>query len=123
MSKKGDIVTAFRAAVQQNAYLPRGTSVVHAIVSISAGGAEASSAGPAQARARVGEAGAEVLIVDCSGSMARPPEKVEAARLATCRAVDRLPEGTAFAIVAGTSFARMVYPPPPGGPGDEDAGV
>jgi VWA domain-containing protein len=99
-------VTTFRAAVHQNVYLPRGESVVHAIVAF---GAEevrrgAPNGGP-------GSDVVEVVVLDCSASMAAPAAKLEGARTATCRAIDRLPDGTWFAIVAGTSFARLVYPP------------
>jgi hypothetical protein len=55
--------------------------------------------------------------------MGSPSSKIEAARRATCKAIDRLPEGTWFAVVAGTSFARLVYPPGDIGPGNGISGV
>jgi len=93
-------VTTFSATVHQNRYLPRGASAVHAIVNVAAQ-PDGTEAGPGAA---------QVLILDCSGSMNNPWTKMEAARAATSRAIDRLRDGTWFAIVAGTSFARLVYP-------------
>ncbi|WP_229402127.1 VWA domain-containing protein [Micromonospora okii] len=54
---------------------------------------------------------AEVIIVDCSESMAYPSTKIAAARRATATAVGMLPDGVRFAVVEGTHRARMVYPP------------
>ncbi len=56
---------------------------------------------------------AEVLLLDCSGSMANPPEKIAQARHAACAAVDCLPDGVWFAIVRGTGAASMIYPDSP----------
>ena len=53
---------------------------------------------------------AEIIIVDCSGSMDYPPTKMTEARAATAAAVDVIRDGTSFAIVAGTSTAWPVYP-------------
>jgi len=55
-------------------------------------------------------AAAEVILVDCSGSMGHPPTKIAAARRATEAAIDLLPDGTLFAVVEGTHEARMAYP-------------
>ena len=54
---------------------------------------------------------AEIIIIDCSGSMDYPPAKLAEARAATAAAVDVVSDGTWFAIVAGTSTAWPVYPP------------
>ncbi|MCK9901026.1 hypothetical protein CC117_18710 [Parafrankia colletiae] len=54
---------------------------------------------------------AEVIIVDCSGSMMAPPTKIYAARRAACAAVDALRPGARFAVIRGTSTAQPVYPP------------
>jgi hypothetical protein len=94
-------VTAFSANVYQNEYLPEGGSEVNAVISVSA--------------ATVGEAAAEaveVIMVDCSGSMNQPVTKIAAAITATSHAIDKLRDGTWFAVVAGTSVARLVYPTP-----------
>ena len=53
---------------------------------------------------------AEVVIVDRSGSMDGPPAKMAAAREAVANALDRLPDGTLFAVVAGNSEATLLYP-------------
>ncbi|MGK5529759.1 VWA domain-containing protein [Streptomyces sp. URMC 129] len=57
-----------------------------------------------------GPAVAEVIIVDCSGSMGLPGTKIAAAQDAADAAVDALREGTAFAVVQGTHRAEMIYP-------------
>lgn len=99
---------AFFVEVDQNPYLPAGGRDVSAIVTVTApdsvgGAAEgASPQGP-------GDGGsAEIIIVDCSGSM--DGAKLDQARAATAAAVDLVRDGTWFAIVAGTSTARPVYP-------------
>jgi hypothetical protein len=92
-------VTSFRANVFSQELLAAGATEVHALVAVKAEGAS----GP------VIEA-AEVILVDCSGSMGHPPEKIVSARAATRAAIDRLRDGTWFAIVAGTASADLIYP-------------
>jgi len=89
-----------------------GDHEVHVIVEIRAEGLDA--AVPRRPPQR-----SEVIIIDCSGSMAHPTlRKIAAARKAAAAAIERLPDGTHFALVAGTDTARLVYPPPgPAGPG------
>ncbi|MEU3446264.1 VWA domain-containing protein [Streptomyces thermolilacinus] len=53
---------------------------------------------------------AQVLVVDCSGSMTWPQEKFRAARQAAAAAIRMLPPGTPFAVVQGTEAAVMAYP-------------
>ncbi|MFI2226094.1 VWA domain-containing protein [Streptomyces fradiae] len=53
---------------------------------------------------------AQVLVVDCSGSMTWPQEKFRAARQAAAAAIRMLPAGTRFAVVQGTEDATMVFP-------------
>ncbi|MCQ0023693.1 VWA domain-containing protein [Streptomyces somaliensis DSM 40738] len=53
---------------------------------------------------------AQVLVVDCSGSMTWPQEKFRAARQAAAAAIRMLPDGTPFAVVQGTEDALMAYP-------------
>jgi hypothetical protein len=89
--------------VFQNPYLPSGTTEVNAIVSVSAG---SGSGG------RISDEMMEVFLLDCSASMTDPPSKLGAVREATSRAIDRLRDGTWFAVVAGRRTARVVYPPP-----------
>jgi von Willebrand factor type A C-terminal domain/von Willebrand factor type A domain len=107
----------FTVDIDQNPYLPVGGQEVSAIVTVTAGVADTDGDVPAPsgygAASAVGAAGgsAEIIIVDCSGSMDYPPAKLVAARAATAAAVDVIKDGTWFAIVAGTSTAWPVYPP------------
>ncbi len=54
---------------------------------------------------------AEIIIIDCSGSMDYPPTKMTQARAATAAAIDVVRDGVGFAVVAGTSTAWPVFPP------------
>ncbi|MGR4878994.1 VWA domain-containing protein [Streptomyces sp. LARHCF249] len=95
----------FSVEVYQNEFLPQGGRDVHAIVTVtSTGGAAATRAAAARGAAAV------VIMVDCSGSMEYPPEKMRGAREATAAAVDTLRDGTSFAVIAGTHTAKEVYP-------------
>jgi hypothetical protein len=91
----------FSVSVYQNEFLSEGANEVNAIVTVTSSGA---SAGPSNARA------AQVVMVDCSGSMDYPSTKMAAARQATRAAIDAIREGVPFAVVAGTHVARMVFP-------------
>lgn len=91
----------FSVNVYQNEYLAEGASEVNAIVSVQSATAYG---GPSTARA------AQVIMVDCSGSMDYPPTKMAAARQATEAAIDAIRDGVPFAVVAGTHVARMVFP-------------
>ncbi|MFI5616695.1 VWA domain-containing protein [Streptomyces sp. NPDC051567] len=93
----------FTVEVHQNAFLPEGGRDVHAIVTVT-------STGGATATRSVGRDAAVVIMVDCSGSMEYPPDKMRGAREATAAAVDTLRDGTSFAVIAGTHVAREVYP-------------
>jgi len=94
----------FTVDVDHNQYLPEGGRDVSAITTVT-------SDGTLTARdAEPGVGSAEIIIVDCSGSMDHPPEKIRAARAATSAAVDVIKDGARFAIVAGTSTAWPVYP-------------
>jgi hypothetical protein len=95
----------FTVDIDQNPYLPAGGRDVSAIVTVLAGSA---GAGPSPAP---DGGSAEIIIIDCSGSMDFPPAKIAEARAATAAAVDVVRDGTWFAIVAGTSTAWPVYPP------------
>ncbi|MFG1806260.1 VWA domain-containing protein [Streptomyces sp. NPDC049040] len=96
--------TTIGLAVSQEKYLPAGAGEkdLHAIVTVDVSGAEGGSPGPALA---------EVLVVDCSSSMDRPPEKFRAAKNAAVAALELLPDGTPFAVVSGNQFAVTAYPP------------
>ncbi|MFF4532848.1 VWA domain-containing protein [Streptomyces sp. NPDC001407] len=96
---------ALSALMGQNWYLPAGSGTVpaHAILTVEAGGMR-----PLARRAE----SAEVIVIDCSGSMNSPSTKIAAARRAAAAAVDVLRDGTRFALVEGTAQARVVYPGP-----------
>ncbi|MEJ3748400.1 VWA domain-containing protein [Actinomycetes bacterium KLBMP 9797] len=93
----------FTAEVDQNEYLPEGGRVVDAIVTVTAAGGDLRAAVAAPTAA-------EVIMVDVSGSMGMPNNKIAEAKKATAVAIDTLRDGVAFAVVAGTAGAHMVYP-------------
>src|SRR3984957_1252545 len=95
----------FTVQIDQNPYLPVGGRDVSAVVTVTA---DATGGGGAVQDSADGSA--EIIIVDCSGSMDFPPEKILAARAATSAAVDVIRDGARFAIVAGTNTAWPVYP-------------
>jgi hypothetical protein len=97
----------FTVQIDQNPYLPVGGRDVSAVVTVTAD-AEPTDGAPTWSDSADGSA--EIIIVDCSGSMDFPPEKILAARAATSAAVDVIRDGARFAIVAGTSTAWPVYP-------------
>ena len=96
----------FTVDIDQNPYLPAGARDISAIVTVTADATgDAPPPGPSG-----GGGSAEVIIVDCSGSMGAPSAKLSEARAATAAAVDVVTDGAWFAIVAGTSMAWPVYP-------------
>jgi hypothetical protein len=96
----------FTVSTYQNEYVPAGASEVHAVVTVTAGAKPTMAATTDKA---------VVLIVDTSGSMSSPGSKIRAARRATATAVDLIPDGTWFAVIAGSHRAWCVYPPAPAG--------
>jgi hypothetical protein len=100
----------FTVDIDQNPFLPVGGRDVSVIVTVTAGeDAGALAAVPAPGSGGAGSA--EIIIVDCSGSMDAPRTKLTEAAAATAAAVDLLTDGTLFAIIAGTHVAKPVYPP------------
>ncbi|KRV47896.1 hypothetical protein AQ490_05950 [Wenjunlia vitaminophila] len=103
----------FSVEVYQNEFLPEGGREVNAVVTVTATGGGTTGGMPLTA---VGTAdggrpdAAVVLMVDCSGSMDYPSEKMRAARQATAAAIDTVRDGVSFAVVAGTHVAREIYP-------------
>lgn len=93
----------FAVEVYQNEYLSAGSTEVNAIITVTATGS--GTPGPVS-----GSGTAEVIIVDCSGSMHVPRTKLSSAKQATAAAIDTLRDGVEFAVVAGTDEARLVYP-------------
>jgi hypothetical protein len=96
--------TDFTVDIFQNEYLPEGAREVNAIVTVTA-----PDDLPAGGGAGTGSR-AEAIIIDCSGSMDYPHAKIVQARAATAAAIDVIPDGVAFAVIAGTEVARPVYP-------------
>jgi hypothetical protein len=95
----------FGGAVHQNLYLAEGAREVHAVVTVDAGsGVTANGSAPEAA---------EVLVLDCSGSMSFPAEKIVRAKQAAAAAIDELRDGVWFALVAGSVGARMIWPAEP----------
>ncbi len=97
--------SGFTVDVDQNQYLPEGGRDVSAVVTVTSG---------ADVAVRVPGAGpgsAEIIIIDCSGSMDYPPTKMSQARAATATAINVVRDGVGFAVVAGTSTAWPVFPP------------
>ena len=99
----GDCSVARTIEVFQNPYLPGGGTTVDVIVTVSAAGLEDAARSVAPERA-------EVILVDCSGSMGKPWRKIRSVRVATAAAIDALPDGTWFAIVRANHDAEVVYP-------------
>ncbi|WP_236794598.1 VWA domain-containing protein [Amycolatopsis sp. GM8] len=95
-------MSEFQVEVYQNEFLPQGASEVNAIVTVTS----TSGGAPAQEVTTA----AEVIIVDCSGSMDHPRTKMSAAKRATAAAIDTLRDGVTFAVIAGTDTAELVYP-------------
>ena len=97
--------SGFTVDVDQNQYLPEDGSDVSAVVTVTSG------ADVGVAAAAGGAGSAEIIIIDCSGSMDYPPTKMTQARAATAAAINVVRDGVGFAVVAGTSTAWPVFPP------------
>lgn len=93
----------FTVDIYQNEFLPEGTGQVNAVITVTVSGAEPAVPG-------TGTAAGEIIIIDCSGSMSSPWTKIAEARAATAAAVDVIRDGVAFAVIAGTHEAALVFP-------------
>jgi hypothetical protein len=106
--------TPFQTAVYQNAYLPCEGIEVNAIITVTAGGwdrpAPDGAQGPVDRPGPGAPEAAEVILLDCSGSMAYPLAKLKEAQRATAAAIDSLRDGTWFALVRATERAECAYP-------------
>ena len=107
--------SGFTVEVDQNQYLPEGGRDISAVVTVTsaadaAGLSHGAPGGGAPADGAPASA-AEIIIIDCSGSMEYPHTKIVEARAATSAAVDVVRDGVGFAVVAGTSTAWPVFPP------------
>jgi hypothetical protein len=95
----------FSCEVFQNSYLLAGHTDVHAIVAMTCLHVE-----PPLLTGDL----AEILVVPTGASMAG--ERIEALRTAVADAVDQVPDGVWFALVAGTEVARCAFPSADPGP-------
>ena len=93
----------FTVDIYQNEYLSEGGRDVNAVVTVT-------TSGEAPAAPAAGPDSAEIIIIDCSGSMGTPQTKIAEARAATAAAVDVIRDGVAFALIAGTEQAVPVFP-------------
>lgn len=93
---------SFSVEIHQNEYLAEGASEMHAVVRVTSSGGQ----GVAAPSDKV-----VVLVVDTSGSMGMPSIKIAEAKKSAANALRLLPDGTLFALVAGSAEARCVYPP------------
>lgn len=97
--------SGFTLTIIQEKYLDQGGAEMQALIRVTTAIPTAESGrGPAAVGA------AEVIIVDCSGSMASPRPKLLAARRAAVAALDAMRDGTEFAVLSGRFEATMVYP-------------
>ena len=94
----------FSIEIFQNEYLAAGAREVNAIATVTSSGS-----GSAAARPPAGAPdAAEIVIVDCSGSMGG--KKLVEARSATAAAIDVVRDGVDFAVIAGAGGALPLYP-------------
>jgi hypothetical protein len=104
-------MSRFVAEVFANEYLSEGATEVNAIVTVTASGDDpAVRDGATGIGTDAGARAAEIVIIDASGSMARPRSKLNAAQQATAAAVECIRDGVLFAVVAGSHEALTVYP-------------
>ena len=101
--------SGFTVDGDQNEYLPEGGREVSAIVTVASAADAAGLASPGPAGAEP-DGSAEIIIIDCSGSMEYPRTKIAAARAATAAAVDVVRDGVLFSVIAGTNLAFSVFP-------------
>ncbi len=94
----------FTVEIFQNEYLPAGGREVNAIATVTSSGLPEGTLVP-------GTEAAEIIIIDRSGSMGAPMNKMIEARRATAAAVEAIRDDVAFAVVAGSQRAEPVYPP------------
>ncbi len=96
----------------QNEFLPEGATVMHAVVTVTVSGTGTGSTMSGGGLVVAPEGGrAEVIVIDTSGSMSGP--RLREAKAATVAAIDCLPDGVRFGLVAGSHVAEVVYPGTP----------
>jgi hypothetical protein len=94
----------FTVDIDQDSYLPEGGQKVSALVTVT-------TAGTSAAAALADESSAEIIVIDCSGSMTTQPDTFAEAKAAAAAAVDGIRDGVDFAVLAGTDIVLPVYPP------------
>jgi len=109
-------MTDFTVDCFQNEYLPEGADVMHAVLTVTSGGPDGPGPAAVPGTPATGTGGdptdrAELLLIDVSGSM--NGAKLQEAKAAVAAAVDCLPDGVRFGIVAGNHTATVVYPHQP----------
>jgi hypothetical protein len=93
----------FTVDIDHNEYLAEGARDINAILTVTMAGTVAESP-PGETDT------AEIIIIDCSGSMSSPATKIAEARAACAAAVDVIRDGVAFAVIAGTHEAVACFP-------------
>src|SRR5260370_40399271 len=101
--------SGFTVDVDQNQYLPEGGREVSAVVTVTSA-SDAAGVTPGAPAGSNPAGSAEIIIIDCSGSMDFPQTKMAEARAATAAAVDVVRDGVGFAGVAGTNTAWPGFP-------------
>jgi hypothetical protein len=99
----------FTSEVNQNKHLPAGGTDMNAVITVTAEtGARAGAPARPAAGPKAAPTAAEVIILDCSGSMGG--NKIVEARRAAKAAIDTLRDGVLFGVVQGEHFAKQIYP-------------
>jgi hypothetical protein len=93
-------MTPFSIECSQNKFLPRGADEMRAVVTVTASGTGAGSSAQSER--------SELILVDCSGSMSG--KKLRSAKAATAAAIDCIPDGVYFGVIAGNHKAETAYP-------------
>ena len=93
----------FTVDIDHNEYLAEGARDINAILTVTmVDTVPESPAGETDT--------AEIIIIDCSGSMSSPWSKIAEARAACAAAVDVIRDGVAFALITGTHKAAAFFP-------------
>ena len=92
---------SFTLDLHHNEYLRPGESTISAVISVGAEMHLESTSRPEMV---------EVILLDCSASMAHPWDKILYARRATQAAVSAVPDGVWFSVVRGAESAEVAYP-------------
>jgi len=96
-------MATFEMECFQNEFLARDADTMHAVLTVTVAG----TGEEVPSRTAPGER-SELIIVDTSGSMSG--KKLRAAKEATSAAIDCIPGGVAFGVLAGNHEAELVYP-------------